>query len=336
MAYPLICLTLTGRTLQENVETVRKYASCIDIAELRVDYLDEAEQFSARRFPAMIPVPCVLTIRRREDGGKFEGTEFSRTTLFARSLAYADLNPSKNFAYVDFEEDFHVPNLQDAALAFGIRIIRSCHDFRNPVVNVRERCKRMCSTRFEIPKIAFMPKTLSDVTRLFAEAAEMTEFDHILCAMGNLGVPSRILAGRLHSYLTYASPPDMDENLAGVGHLDPVTLNDLYNFRNINEKTELCAVTGFPLKVTSSPLIHNSGYRFHNMNRLFIPLASTSIAESLEFADLLGIRGMAVTVPFKEDVLEHLESVDAQVGEIGACNTIVRENGVWVGRNTDA
>ena len=61
---PLICLTLTGKTLQENVELVQKYNRYIDAAELRVDYLTEDEQLYARRFPAMINVPCILTIRR--------------------------------------------------------------------------------------------------------------------------------------------------------------------------------------------------------------------------------------------------------------------------------
>ena len=336
MDKPLVCLTLTGKTLQENVETLEKYSRYVDIAELRVDYLSEEEQLYVRRFPAMVNVPCILTIRRVSEGGKYSSSDFSRTALFGRALAFADQNPSKNFAYVDFEEDFHVSGLHDAALAFGVKIIRSVHDFENPVVNIRERCEKMRRTGYEIPKIAFMPKTLSDVTRLFKEAEQFTDFEHILCAMGPLGTPSRILAGKLHSYLTYTSPKTMDDSMKGIGHIDPVTLSDLYNFKNIDENTKLCAVTGYPLKVSSSPLIHNSGYRTHGMNRVFIPLPSTSAAESLEFAEQVGITGMAVTVPYKEDVMRHIEEIDSESGEIGACNTVVREDDRWVGKNTDA
>ena len=198
MDKPLVCLTLTGKTLQENVETLEKYSRYVDIAELRVDYLSEEEQLYVRRFPAMVNVPCILTIRRVSEGGKYSSSDFSRTALFGRALAFADQNPSKNFAYVDFEEDFHVSGLHDAALAFGVKIIRSVHDFENPVVNIRERCEKMRKTGYEIPKIAFMPKTLSDVTRLFKEAEQFTDFEHILCAMGPLGTPSRILAVKLH------------------------------------------------------------------------------------------------------------------------------------------
>lgn len=336
MNQPLICLTLTGETLQENVALVKKYLPYIDIVELRVDHLNEDEQLHARKFPSMINIPCILTIRRVIDGGKYKGSESARTVLFARALAFADQNPYKNFAYVDFEDDFHVPSLQDAAQAFGTKIIRSFHDFENPVKNLRQRFEQMCKTEYEIPKIAFMPKTLSDVTDLFKESSEITDIDHIVCAMGNMGVPSRILANKLNSYLTYVSPLETVSKVNGIGHIDPITLNELYNFRNLNDETDIFAVTGFPLKVTSSPLIHNEGYKKHNLNSVFIPLASTSIKESLEFANCIGIKGMAVTVPYKEDLLPHLEEIDEDVGEIGACNTICYEEDHWVGHNTDA
>ena len=44
---------------------------------------------------------------------------------------------------------------------------------------------------------------------------------------------------------------------------------------------------------------------------------------------------MAVTVPYKEKMLDILDEVDMQVGEIGACNTVFKVDGRWIGRNTD-
>ncbi len=336
METPLRCLTLTGETLEEDAALVNKYRKYIDIAELRVDYLCEDDCFYARRFPSMINIPCILTIRRTVDGGKYDSSEFSRTALFGRALAFVDSDVRKNFAYVDFEEDFNVPGLQDAALAFGMKIIRSFHDFENPVKDLRRRCEQMRRTQFEIPKIAFMPKTLSDVTDLFREAAGIDDFDHIFCAMGPMGIPSRILSYKLHSYLTYVSPAETAENLSGLSQIDPVTLNDVYHFKSLRESTRLCAVTGWPLHSSRSPLIHNEGYKKHGMDRLFIPLPSTSAEESLEFAECAGIGGMAVTVPYKEDVIPLLAGISRDTSEIGACNTVVAEEDGWHGYNTDA
>ena len=94
MSRPLICMTLTGKTLEEDKKLVKKYEKQIDMVELRVDHLTEDEQLYVKRFPSLINLPCLLTIRRDVDGGLFSGGEFSRTSLFGRALAFA--NPDKS------------------------------------------------------------------------------------------------------------------------------------------------------------------------------------------------------------------------------------------------
>jgi len=336
MNEPLICMTLTGKTIEEDIKLVKKYEKYIDLVELRVDYLSEEEQLYARRFPAMIFQPCILTIRRDVDGGLFSGSEFARTNLFGRALAFANPDKAKNFAYVDFEEDFHIPSIQDAAMAFGVRIIRSYHNMTDPIQNIKERCDIMRKTGYEIPKIAFMPHSLTDVLNLFKEGSEMTQYDHILCAMGPEGFPSRILSSYTNSYLTYVSPQEVIENTKSIGHIDPVTLNELYNFRSINDKTSIYGITGWPLLKTSSPEIHNTGYHKKNINAVYIPIRSPLVSDTLNFCENTGVKGLSVTIPHKESVLYYLNEQAPEVVQIGACNTIVRKNGGWKGYNTDA
>ena len=336
MNQPLVCMTLTGKTLDENLKLVKKYEKYIDIVELRVDHLDEDEQLYARRFPAMIYQPCILTIRRDIDGGLFTGGEFARTNLYARALAFANPDKSKNFAFVDFEEDFHIPSIQDAAMAFGVKIIRSYHNMKDPVTNIRERCDIMRKTGYEIPKIAFMPHSLSDVLNLIKEGERMTQYEHILCAMGPLGFPSRILASYTNSFLTYVSPQEVLENTKAIGHIDPVTINDVYHFHSINQDTSLYGITGWPLLKTSSPEIHNKGYAAKGMNAVYIPYRSPLIADTLSFCEGIGVKGLSVTIPHKESVLYYLHEQSPEVVQIGACNTIVRKNNKWLGYNTDA
>ncbi len=333
---PKICLCLTGSTIEEDLAILDKYRNWIDIAELRVDHLSKDERLQIRKFPALAGLPCILTIRRTIDGGNFSEGEAARTLLFARGLAFADQDSRKNFAYVDFEEDFQVPSLQDAAFAFGTRIIRSYHDMQNPVVNIAERMKKMRITGYEIPKIACMPHFLTDVQVMFHEARSLSGFEHILCAMGPYGLSTRVLAERLGSFLTYTSPAETAQKLSELGHIDPVQLNEVYNFRGIDAKTKIWGITGYPLTITQSPQLHNAGYRKHGMNSVYIPIRAEHISEALDFACELDITGLSVTIPHKEKVLEELQTVSASVGEIGSCNTIIRTNEGWRGFNTDA
>ena len=336
MTHPFICMCLTGKTLEEDLQLVKKYEKLIDIVELRVDHLNEDEQLYVKKFPSMIYKPCILTIRRTVDGGLFSGSEFSRTNLFGRALAFADPDKSKNFAYVDFEEDYHIPSMHDAAMAFGVRIIRSFHSMNEPVYNIRARCDEIRKTGYEIPKVAFMPNSLADVERMFRETRDFTQYEHIICAMGAEGLPSRILAGYTNSFLTYVSPEEMLGKMNGIGHIDPVTLNELYNFRSINEKTSIYGITGWPLPKTSSPMLHNSGYKKLGLDAVYIPARATLISGAINFADSIGMKGMSVTIPHKESVLYYLGEQTPEVVQIGACNTIVKKNNKWVGYNTDA
>jgi 3-dehydroquinate dehydratase/shikimate dehydrogenase len=336
MDRPLICLTLTGKTLAEDLALVNKYRTAIDVAELRADFLDGDERLEVRQFPRMAGIPCILTLRRRVDGGKFIEGEAARTILFARALSFADPNSINNYAYVDFEEDFHVPSLQDAALAFGTKIIRSVHDMEDPVANISQRLARLRTTGYEIPKIAFMPHTLDDVTKLFIEADKIKDNGHILIAMGPLGTPTRILSAKLGNYLTYTSADETNANLPTLGHMDPVTLNSVYHFKKLNNETKLYGITGWPLAATSSPALHNSGYEKHNLNSVYIPIRTDDIHKALTFAETVGIEGLSVTVPHKESVLNYVDTTDEKVDAIGACNTIVHSNGLWEGYNTDA
>lgn len=336
MQKPKICLTLTGKTIKENLDLVRRYRPYVDLLELRADFLDEDESLHVRKFPELARMPCILTIRRRVDGGKYGAGESSRTMLFARAMAFADdQNPERNFQYVDFEEDFHVPSLQDAALAFGTKIIRSFHSMNEPVHDIIKRCDEMRKTGYEIPKIAFMPKSLDDVKNLFYETRDFTKYEHILCAMGPMGLASRILAYRTHSFLTYTSVPSNDFELRSIGHIDPIMMNQVYHFKDLNEKTSIFGITGWPLLKTDSPFLHNQGYVNHFMNSVYIPIPSEDIHQAIEFANEIGARGLSVTVPHKETVLRELYETDDKVKEISASNTIVKKNDKWCGYNTD-
>ena len=48
------------------------------------------------------------------------------------------------------------------------------------------------------------------------------------------------------------------------------------------------------------------------------------------------IRACNVTIPYKQTVLQYLDEIDEVTQCIGACNTIVLEDGRYVGHNTDA
>ena len=232
-----ICLTLTGRTLAEDVAQYNSQRYFTDLVELRVDLLEPAERAKAADFPALVPVPVILTFRRKVDGGAFEGPESERVAFFNQTIRQSNNQPIR-FAYVDFEEDFRHDDLSVLAWAAGVKVVRSMHDFTGPVPDIVAKCRELRGDSEDVPKIAFMPKTAADVERLFAETVDFTDVPHVLCAMGPLGLVSRVLAVRTHSLWTYASVG----GLGKIGHVTPYDLVRTYRVRSITPSAQVMRV----------------------------------------------------------------------------------------------
>ena len=60
-----------------------------------------------------------------------------------------------------------------------------------------------------------------------------------------------------------------------------------------------------------------------------------SLEEAIKGAYALGISGLNITIPFKQEVMSHLLELSDEAKIIGAVNTLLRINGGYKGYNTD-
>lgn len=102
---------------------------------------------------------------------------------------------------------------------------------------------------------------------------------------------------------------------------------------------KICLSIGYPIKTSRSPSIHNAGYKKLGIDNQYIYLRAEVKPQDLKMAmdgvRALGIRGVSVTMPHKQTVIRYLDKIDKDAKSIGAVNTIVNNNGVLTGYNTD-
>jgi len=330
-----ICLCLTAKTIKRDLDILNKYRKFADLVELRVDCLDPDERLLIRSFPELAGLPVILTIRRDVDGGYFSGGEGERVKLFARGLAYANADSRFNFAYIDLEDDFDVPSLEEAAHTFGTKIIRSYHDLSGKLDDIPAKIASMLRAGDEIIKVAAAVKSTHDVLRVFEAAKNCHAQEKIFLCMGHYGLYTRILAERFGSYLTYSSALSESEIPAAPGQLDIQELAEFYRFRKITKKTKVFGIIGNPLKATISPWFYNNIFSLENADAVYVPFPVTSVPDFLKLADEMNIQGISATVPHKEAVLPALAKYSPAVRSIGACNTMYRCEEGWFGENTD-
>ncbi len=98
----------------------------------------------------------------------------------------------------------------------------------------------------------------------------------------------------------------------------------------------LCgSISLYPVSLGSS--MHLAGYRALGLPFTYVPFRVTDLAGALTGMRALGIRGMGVSMPYKQEIMPLLDAIDPQAERIGAVNTVVRgEDGRLTGYNTDA
>jgi len=102
----------------------------------------------------------------------------------------------------------------------------------------------------------------------------------------------------------------------------------------LNKK--LFALFGNPVSHSKSPLLHNSLFKHLAINACYTRyLLQDSNLLKEKFLSL-GLDGINITVPFKEDAYNACDELDEYAKSIGAVNTIVLRDGKLHGFNTDA
>ena len=112
----------------------------------------------------------------------------------------------------------------------------------------------------------------------------------------------------------------------------------MLNNPDIGAHTNIFCVIGHPIEHSMSPVMHNAA--LNDLSLDYVYLAFDVPPNNLKKAILeykkSNIKGINVTIPHKEAIIQYLDELDPLSKQIGAVNTIKNEGGVLLGRNTDA
>lgn len=101
------------------------------------------------------------------------------------------------------------------------------------------------------------------------------------------------------------------------------------------DNTLFFAVAGNPILHSKSPCMFNSAFAKMHINATYFRIASNSAKDAVDTFKALELKGMNVTAPFKEDIMHELDWIHEDARMIGGVNTVVNDNGVLKGYNTD-
>lgn len=320
----MICVAI-GRSRHKHMMAEHQHLAeqGAKMVELRLDYV--TGKVNVRRLLAERPQDCqvIITCRRKEDGGKWQGTEEARQLLLREAIA-------EGVDWIDLEED-----VASQIRRFGkTKRIISYHNFRKTPDDLRELHERLARLDPDIVKISTMANVPHDNVRML-EMMQESEVPTVGMCMGDIGTPSRILAAKFGAPFTYAT--FHHERTLAPGQLSFKQMNEIYRYERIGPTTSVFGVIADPIGHSLSPHVHNAAFEAKGVDAVYVPfrVPADALGQFMTDAPRLGIKGLSVTIPHKEAIARHLTKVDPAVKSIAAVNTVVFDGTEVIGYNTD-
>jgi 3-dehydroquinate dehydratase/shikimate dehydrogenase len=329
-----ICVSVCAETADELFGQIKRAEELADVIELRFDCLRNSEIENAIGNLPKIDKPYLATFRPKEQGGKRE-LSLGERLKFWESFLLA--NKDKIF-WVDFEFDLSfVINLQKTLT------IASSHDFSGASENLSATYEVFSITNADVLKTAVQANDITDSIAVWKllDRAKQDDKNIIPIAMGEAGKWTRILGLAHGAFMTYAALDGGRETASG--QITAQVLIDAYRVKELDERTEVYGIVGNPVSHSVSPFMHNAAFQLHNLNAVYIPFEVKTLDEFIakfigeETREIrLNFKGFSVTIPHKEAIFKHLDSIDETAEAVGAVNTVKIIGGKLHGYNTDA
>ena len=329
---PRMCVAVVGSSPVELIKNAESAVRDNPFIEFRLDYLRQPTAALPRikDFLDYHPeVVAIATCRRAPNGGKFRRPVSSQVDVLLKATAHG-------CQLVDIElqsaTKLRPGQLERLRRAGGV--ILSFHDFHatRKLEGIFEKMR---------PFAADYYKVVTTATRLYDNVVMMkflqeksTQHSMVGLCMGEQGIISRVLGVRAGSAFTFASAQPGDET--APGQIAARTLRDVYRIEQVDAATRVYGVAGDPVVHSLSPLMMNTAFRRENVNAVYLALHAKTITDLLHCVRDIPIHGMSVTMPYKEEIIKHLDNVERVAERIGAVNTVIRaQDGKLYGFNTD-
>lgn len=128
------------------------------------------------------------------------------------------------------------------------------------------------------------------------------ESDMIAIAMGERGQPTRLLAPKFGSYLTFGALDATRATAPGQPTLEQ--LRNLYRLQRQGPDTLVYGIVGNPVSHSRSPVLHNAAFAAADVDAVYVPLLVDDMQRLLTEFDLWDFAGYSVTIPHKEAALQ--------------------------------
>ncbi|KAH8996222.1 Pentafunctional AroM protein [Lactarius akahatsu] len=344
-------LSLTFPDITPSLANFEELTAGVDAVELRVDLLRSqgqldsvgpyipslsyvSEQVTAIRRVSTLPI--VYTVRTLSQGGAFPDKSVKEAfDLFRLALRLG-------VEYVDLEISWPEKDIRDLIARKGhSSILASWHDWSGNLKwdsSAVDATLEVAKAYGDIVKIVGKANSLDDnlaLQRFVKRANSAVDAKPIIAI--NMGVDGQLSRVLNHTFTPVTHP--LLPSKAAPGQLSFVEIQTALNL--IGElPARKFYIFGNPITHSMSPTLHNTAFKLLGLPHSYERLQTEDVNHEVRFTlTVPDFGGASVTIPFKRDIIAHLDQLSPEAKAIGAVNTIIPRakdgSQILFGDNTD-
>ncbi|MFV0445079.1 MAG: type I 3-dehydroquinate dehydratase [Planctomycetaceae bacterium] len=315
----MICITVTptSRTLAK-VDLLNA-ARFGDVIELCLDHLEKEPD--VKDMISDIPKPIIVSCRRKQDGGEWEGTEDERMLLLRQAIvagpAYVEL---------DIEMARKIPR-------FGaVQRLISFTRLDRPEHDVDSLFDEAANLNADVVKFTWPTPNLDAAWPLLAAVSQKRRLPIVGMGLGRPEITFSLLGLKFGSPWIYAA---LEQGMqTHPGQATVFELDETYHRREIDKKTSFVAVAGFGPSQTATIKVLNAAFQQLDVNVRCLPVQPGEIKSLRKMLDALKVKAILVKGQLGTDLLPLADTVDKYDQQSHYLDLLLRKDDGWHGFNT--
>lgn len=315
----MICISVTPESRKlAKVDLLNASRRC-DLVELCLDKLIKVPDVG--ELIAVTDKPILISCRRPEDGGQYEGSESDRRQLLRNAVvagpAYIEL---------DFDAAEQIPRFGET------RRVVSFASLDHPLSRVDDILQRAAALKADVVKFTWPTPTLDDVWPLLVAVNKKQNVPVVGVGLGDSSLTYSLLGLRYGSPWIYAALERGME--AHVGQPTVWELDDVYDWREIRSVTRFVGLLGFRADLTRTAAGLNRVFRQLESPFRCLPIEVGRSDRLCRMLDSLKIRAVLVHPREAARVAGVVDQLDTAARESGHVDLLLKRKDGWHGYNT--
>ena len=232
----MICISIHQKSRRFALADMLNASRQCDLIEVRLDRFDNAPDIG--ELLAAKPLPVIMSCRRPQDGGDWQGTEEERLALLRQCIV-------SKVEYVEIEVDV-ADKIRPFPPTKRVISYTNLNETPENIVEVYDECRSRQPDVIKLMTLARTPEEAWPLVQILAKSSVPT----VVVGLGKPGVMLAVLGQKIGAPWTYAALERGME--AYPGQTTVHDLETIYHFRAISRATRLIGVTGFGLRETAT------------------------------------------------------------------------------------